>query len=66
MPSCGMLSRVALIRTDVSKERSPSIIRVTISELGTMLAVTSNRGTLRAFLNIILCNKLIPCIVVQN
>jgi hypothetical protein len=34
----------ALVRTDVSEERSTSIIRVTgISELGTRLAVTSNR-----------------------
>jgi hypothetical protein len=38
---------VALVRTDVSKERSASIIRATrICELGT-LAVTSNRRTLR-------------------
>jgi hypothetical protein len=42
-----MLSRVAFERTDVSEERSPSIIRVTrIGELGT-LAVTNNRRTLR-------------------
>jgi hypothetical protein len=38
----GMLRRVALIRTDVSEELIPSIIRVTrIGELGTTLAVTS-------------------------
>jgi hypothetical protein len=43
-----MLRRVALVRTDVSKEPSTSFIRVTrIGELGTTLAVTSNRGTLR-------------------
>jgi hypothetical protein len=43
-----MLRRVALVRTDVSEERSASFIRVTrIGELGTMLAVTSNRRTLR-------------------
>jgi hypothetical protein len=42
MPSSGMLRRVALIRTDVSKEDSASIIRVTIGVLGTTLAVTSN------------------------
>jgi hypothetical protein len=41
-----MLRRVALIRTDVSEERSASIIKVTrIGELGTKLAVTSNRPT---------------------
>jgi hypothetical protein len=43
-----MLRRVALERTDVSEELSASFIRVTrIGELGTMLAVTSNRRTLR-------------------
>jgi hypothetical protein len=39
---------VCLLRTDVSEERSASIIRVIrMSELGTTLAVTSNRRTLR-------------------
>jgi hypothetical protein len=43
-----MLRRVALVRTYVSEERSASFIRVTrIGELGTTLAVTSNRRTLR-------------------
>jgi hypothetical protein len=43
-----MLSRVALVKTDVSEELSASFIRVTrIGELGTTLAVTSNRHTLR-------------------
>jgi hypothetical protein len=43
-----MLRRVALVRTDVSEELSASFIRVTrIGELGTMLAVNSNRRTLR-------------------
>jgi hypothetical protein len=38
-----MLRRVALVRTDVSKEHSASIIRVTgIGELGATLGVTSN------------------------
>jgi hypothetical protein len=42
-----MLRRVALVRTDISKELSASIIRVTrIGELGITLAVTSNRLTL--------------------
>jgi hypothetical protein len=45
----GMLRRVALVRTDVSEERSASFIRVArIGELGTTLVVTSNRRTLRA------------------
>jgi hypothetical protein len=43
-----MLLRVALVRTDVSEEPSSSFIRVTrLGELGTTLAVTSNRRTLR-------------------
>jgi hypothetical protein len=43
MASSGMLRRVALVRINVSEELSASIIRVTrISELGTMLAVTTN------------------------
>jgi hypothetical protein len=42
-----MLRRVVLLSTDVSEELSTSFIRVTrIGELGTKLAVTSNRGTL--------------------
>jgi hypothetical protein len=46
-----MLRRVALVRTDVSEELSASFIRVTrIGELGTTLAVTSNRRTLLVFL----------------
>jgi hypothetical protein len=42
MASSGMLLGVAIVRTDVSEERSASIIRVIrISELGTTLAVNS-------------------------
>jgi hypothetical protein len=48
MASSGMLGRVALVRTDVSDELSASFIRVTrLGELGTTLAVTSNRRTQR-------------------
>jgi hypothetical protein len=48
MASSGMLRRVALVRTEVSEELSASFIRVTgIRELGTALAVTSNRRTLQ-------------------
>jgi hypothetical protein len=43
-----MLRRVNLVRTDVSEDLSASFISVTIiGELGTALAVTSNRSTLR-------------------
>jgi hypothetical protein len=46
--SSGMLRLVPLVRADVSEELSASIVRVTrISELGTTLAVTSNRRALR-------------------
>jgi hypothetical protein len=46
-----MLHHVALVRTDVSEELSASFIRVTrIGELGTTLAATSNRRTLRAWI----------------
>jgi hypothetical protein len=48
MVSSGMLRRVALVRADISEELSPSFIRATrICELGTILAVTCNRRTLR-------------------
>jgi hypothetical protein len=48
-----MLRRMAIVRTDVSGERSAAIIRVTrIGELGTTLAVTSNRCTLRRNANV--------------
>jgi hypothetical protein len=48
MQSSGRLRHVALVTTDVSEKPSASIIRVTrIGELGTTLAVTSNRGTLQ-------------------
>jgi hypothetical protein len=46
MVSSGMIDRVALVRTDVSEELRASFIRVTgIGELGTILALTSNRRT---------------------
>jgi hypothetical protein len=49
--SSGMLRRVALVITDVSEELSASFIMVTrIGELGTTLAVTRNRRTLRRLL----------------
>jgi hypothetical protein len=48
MPSSRMLPPVALVRTDVSEERSTSIIRVTrFGEIRKKLAVTSNQGMLR-------------------
>jgi hypothetical protein len=48
MASSGMLRYVVLVRTDVTEELNASFIGVIrIGELGTTLAVTSNRRTLR-------------------
>jgi hypothetical protein len=62
MASSGMLSRVVFIRTDVLEERSVSNIRVTrISELGTTLAITSNRRILpRSMLLLLVTANVIP------
>jgi hypothetical protein len=52
MPSYGMLRRVALVRTVVSEEHSASAIKVRrIGEVVTILAVISNRNTLRTSVN---------------
>jgi hypothetical protein len=56
----GMLRRVALVRNDVSEELNASFIRVTrIGELGTTLAVTSNRRKLRRNTNIRIVRRLL-------
>jgi hypothetical protein len=48
MASSGMLLCMDLVITDVSEELTASFIRVTrMGELGTMLAVTSDRRMLR-------------------
>jgi hypothetical protein len=65
MLSSGMLSRVALVRTNVSEEPSFSFIRVArIGELGTTLAVTINRSTLRR--NASVCRLLVTASVVPS
>jgi hypothetical protein len=61
MVSPGMLRRVAFVRTDVSEELSASFIRVTrISELGTTLAVTSNRLFLRSVRPLLVIASVVP------
>jgi hypothetical protein len=51
MAPSGKLRLVALVRTDVSEERSTSFIRVIrIGELGTTLALISNRRSVRQLL----------------
>jgi hypothetical protein len=49
MASSGMLRRVTLVRTDVSEELSASIRVTGIFELGTTLAVTSNRPNFKSY-----------------
>jgi hypothetical protein len=61
LPSSGMLRRMALVRTDVSEEPSASFISVTtIGELGTTLAVTSNRLTLRKNTRLLVIATVVP------
>jgi hypothetical protein len=58
-----MLRRVALVRTDVLEELSASFCRVTgIGELGTTLAATSNRRTLRSNTTVLL--RSVRCLLV--
>jgi hypothetical protein len=53
-----MLRCVALVKTDVLEELSASFIRVTrIGELGTTLAVISNRRTLQRNSNLVTLMK---------
>jgi hypothetical protein len=53
MASSRMLQRVALTRTDVSEEFSASFISMTrIDDLGTTLAVTSNRRMIQKSLQL--------------
>jgi hypothetical protein len=56
-----MLCRVALVRTDVSEKLSASFIRVTrIGKLGTTLAVTSSRRTLRSVRRLLVTASVVP------
>jgi hypothetical protein len=52
---------VALVRTDVSEELSASFIRVIkVGELGTTLAVTSNRRTLNSVRRLLVTATVLP------
>jgi hypothetical protein len=58
-----MLRRVAIVRTDISEERSASFIRVTrIGEIGTTLAVTSNQDLvfLRSLRRLLVTANVVP------
>jgi hypothetical protein len=57
----------ALVRTDVSEEPSASFMRVTrIGELGTMLAVTSNRRTLQSSSKLVLLRSMRWLLVITS
>jgi hypothetical protein len=60
MVSSEMLRRVALVRTDVSEELSASIRVTRIGELGTALAVTSNRRTRVVVIQLIVSAYALP------
>jgi hypothetical protein len=55
-----MLRRVSLVRTDVSEELSTYIRVARIGELGTTLAVTSNRHTLRRNTKLLVTASVVP------
>jgi hypothetical protein len=58
-----MLRFVVLVRIDISEELSASFIRVTkIGELGTTLAVTSNRCKLLGTANLVLSSLILTLI----
>jgi hypothetical protein len=69
MPYSWTWRRVTLVRTDASVEYTAFIIRVTtIGQLGTTLAVTSNRRTLRrnAVCNIVFLRSVLRLLVTAN
>jgi hypothetical protein len=61
-----MLRLVALVRTDVSEERIASIIKVTRKgELGTAVAVTSNRNTHAFTANVVLSSPILVTLMME-
>jgi hypothetical protein len=66
MASSGLLRRVVLARTDIKKELSASIIRVTrIGELGKTLAVTSSRRQLLVTANVVPSSPILVTLMVE-
>jgi hypothetical protein len=55
-----MLRRVALVRAYVSEEHSASFIKVTIGELGTTLAATSNQVFLHSVRRLLVAASVVP------
>jgi hypothetical protein len=61
MPSSDMSHSVVLVGTDVSEEGIASIIKITrTDELGTTLAITSNRVFLRSVLRLPVTANTVP------
>jgi hypothetical protein len=66
MPSSGMSCLFALVTTEVSEEPIASIIMVTrIGELGTTLAVSSNRSTLLVTAKLVLSSPIIVTLMMD-
>jgi hypothetical protein len=62
-----MLRRAALVRTDVSEELNASFNRMTrMGELGTTLAVTSNRRTLQRIPSLRIVRRLLVTVSVVS
>jgi hypothetical protein len=67
MSSSGMLSRVALVRTDVSEARITSSIMVTrIGELQTTLALTSSVLQLLVIANVVLSLSILVTLMMET
>jgi hypothetical protein len=67
MASSGMLRHVALLKTDVLEELNASIIRVTrIGELGTTVAVTSNRHMLLVTATVVPSSPMLVTLMMED
>jgi hypothetical protein len=60
MVSSGILRHVTLVRTDVSEEPRASIRVIRIGEVGTTLAVTSNRCTQLSVHRLLVTASVVP------